>query len=107
MGCRSDALTAFVQLISAPTGCSTRAWRVDCVARRPGTARSQYSESHAARDLPRKTCRKTCTEDPVSLLQRRQHLGARVGDGEVGRAHAGECRPATLLNEGVLLPQTD
>src|SRR5512133_2782486 len=43
----------------------------------------------------------------LSLLQSGEQCGARLGDAAVGRGHSGECRPAALLDVGILHPRAD
>src|SRR2546427_13263619 len=43
----------------------------------------------------------------ITRLTRGQYVGTRLGDREIRRIHARECRPTALLNVGVLLPRTD
>jgi hypothetical protein len=48
-----------------------------------------------------------CADGYRSLLRSGEHGGTRLSDAALGRGHSGECRPAALLDVGVLHPRTD
>ena len=51
--------------------------------------------------------RSVCPVRIDALLQSREQVDARLSDAAVGRGHSGKCRPAALLDVGVLHPRTD
>ena len=49
----------------------------------------------------------TCRSEALLLRCGGQQIGARLRNSSLWRDHAGECCPAALLDEGVLLPRID